>query len=127
VSRIIGLSRTFAADIRLGAKDPVAKGNVGIQSFAVGGIRSGKEKEPGVRALEQADWELLAASAEFKRLLLQKKAFLLPAFEFFSVYYFALPVLIGFAPRFMCRRVWGSVTLAYFLALTQFMWEPVRG
>ena len=39
---------------------------------------------------------------------------------FFVVYYFALPVLIGYARPFMEKRVLGPVNLAYLFALSQF-------
>ena len=48
-----------------------------------------------------------------------KKVFIVPAFIFFVVYYFALPVLVGYAPGFMSAKV-GHVNLAYLFALSQF-------
>jgi uncharacterized membrane protein (DUF485 family) len=48
-----------------------------------------------------------------------KKTFIVPAFIFFVVYYFALPVLVGYAPQFMSTKV-GPVNLAYLFALSQF-------
>ena len=44
----------------------------------------------------------------------------MPAMIFFIVYYFALPVLIGYARPFMEKRVLGPVNLAYLFALSQF-------
>jgi uncharacterized membrane protein (DUF485 family) len=49
-----------------------------------------------------------------------KIRFVLPATVFFVVYYFALPVLVGYAPRLMERKVFGNVNLAYLFALSQF-------
>jgi uncharacterized membrane protein (DUF485 family) len=66
------------------------------------------------------DWEKLAASDRFRSLLRAKKRFIVPAMIFFIVYYFALPVLIGYARPFMERRVIGPVNLAYLFALSQF-------
>ena len=40
---------------------------------------------------------------------------------FFIAYYFALPVLVGYWPHLMARRLWGSVTLAYAYAFSQFL------
>ena len=37
-----------------------------------------------------------------------KKIFIVPAFMFFVVYYFALPVLVGYAPQFMSTKVWAG-------------------
>ena len=67
-----------------------------------------------------ADWHAIAASAEFRRLLELKRRFIVPAVIFFVIYYFALPVLVGYAPAFMSRRVLGVVNLAYLFALSQF-------
>ena len=72
---------------------------------------------------EEADvinWEKLAASERFRNLLKAKRRFIVPAMIFFVVYYFALPVLIGYARPFMERRVVGPVNLAYLFALSQF-------
>jgi uncharacterized membrane protein (DUF485 family) len=67
----------------------------------------------------QSTWDKIAASKEFQDLLATKKAFIVPAFIFFVVYYFALPVLVGYAPHFMSTKV-GPVNLAYLFALSQF-------
>ena len=64
-------------------------------------------------------WDKIAESTEFKDLMATKKVFIVPAFIFFVVYYFALPVLVGYAPRFMSTKV-GHVNLAYLFALSQF-------
>jgi uncharacterized membrane protein (DUF485 family) len=65
-------------------------------------------------------WKEIAASAEFKRLVRAKIQVIVPATVFFIVYYFALPVLVGYAPRVMERRIVGNVNLAYLFALSQF-------
>ena len=65
-------------------------------------------------------WDRIAASREFKDLMATKKTFIVPAFIFFVIYYFALPVLVGYAPHFMDIRVFGKVNLAYLFALSQF-------
>ncbi len=49
-----------------------------------------------------------------------KARFIIPATLFFVIYYFTLPVLVGYAPQFMSTRVWGPVNLAYLFALSQF-------
>jgi uncharacterized membrane protein (DUF485 family) len=68
----------------------------------------------------QTMWDRVAASQEFKDLMATKKIFIIPAFLFFLVYYFLLPVLVGYAPQFMAIKVWGNVNLAYLFALSQF-------
>src|SRR6516164_4955500 len=65
-------------------------------------------------------WDKIAASQQFKDLMATKKIFIVPAFIFFVVYYFALPVLVGYAPNFMATKVVGNVNIAYLFALSQF-------
>ena len=66
------------------------------------------------------DWERVAASGEFKALVKAKLKFIVPATVFFIIYFFALPVLVGYAPELMNRRVIGPVNVAYLFALSQF-------
>ena len=68
-----------------------------------------------------AKWDDIAASREFQDLLAVKKLFVLPAFVFFLLFYFALPFLVGYAPGLMSTRVLGPLTLAYCFALAQFV------
>jgi uncharacterized membrane protein (DUF485 family) len=70
--------------------------------------------------VDVADWDRLAALAEFKALLAAKRRFILPATVFFIAYYFALPVLVGYAPRLMGVKVFGVINVAYLFALSQF-------
>ena len=65
-------------------------------------------------------WDKIAATQQFKDLMATKKIFIVPAFVFFVVYYFALPVLVGYAPHFMATKVIGNVNIAYLFALSQF-------
>jgi uncharacterized membrane protein (DUF485 family) len=71
--------------------------------------------------IDVADWERVAALAEFKTLLAAKAKFIVPATIFFIVYYFALPVLVGYAPRLMATKVAGVINVAYLFALSQFV------
>lgn len=68
----------------------------------------------------QSVWDEIADSQKFKDLMATKKIFIVPAFIFFLVYYFTLPVLVGYAPHFMSTKVIGQVNLAYLFALSQF-------
>jgi uncharacterized membrane protein (DUF485 family) len=68
----------------------------------------------------QTEWDRVADSKAFKDLMATKKIFIVPAFVFFIVYYFALPILVGYAPQFMSIKVIGNVNLAYLFALSQF-------
>ena len=78
------------------------------------------------------DWQRLAATAEFKSLLKAKARFVVPATIFFIVYYFSLPLLVGYAPELMARKVFGVINIAYLFALSQFLmawsvaWAYVR-
>jgi len=73
------------------------------------------DEEPDV-----VEWDRLAASEPFQNLLKAKRRFIWPAMLFFICYYFALPILIGYARPFMEKRVLGPVNLAYLFALSQF-------
>jgi uncharacterized membrane protein (DUF485 family) len=67
-----------------------------------------------------AKWDEIARSPQFDALLRAKRRFIVPATVFFLVYYFSLPVLVGYFPDFMRQRVIGPVNIAYLFALSQF-------
>lgn len=69
---------------------------------------------------EVVNWNQIAESESFKRLVKAKLKFIVPATVLFIVYYFALPVLVGYAPELMNRKVIGSINIAYLFALSQF-------
>lgn len=102
--------------------DPIPKVGAATDGAPMG---RGKTKPPHERTADEevdvVDWEKVAAMAEFKALLAAKRKFILPTTVFFVVYYFALPILVGYAPEFMKTRVIGSVNLAYLFALSQFL------
>ena len=75
--------------------------------------------QPKQYQASQSTWDKIAESKEFQDLMATKKVFIVPAFIFFVVYYFALPVLVGYAPQFMSIKI-GFVNLAYLFALSQF-------
>ena len=66
------------------------------------------------------DWAAVAAMPEFKALMIKKARFAVPATCFFLVYYFALPISVGYFPAFMSRKIGGMVNIAYLFALSQF-------
>lgn len=76
--------------------------------------------QPKRSAPEPGDWDRVDRMPEFKELMEAKKRFIVPATIFFIVYYFALPALVGWAPKLMSTRVLGPVNLAYLFALSQF-------
>jgi len=77
---------------------------------------NGTKPDPNAKTI----WDHVAESHEFRDLMATKKIFIVPAFIFFLVYYFLLPVLVGYTPQFMAIKVWGNVNLAYLFALSQF-------
>lgn len=85
---------------------------------AASNLEMGKPSTQAARS--ESVWDRVAESREFKDLMATKKMFIVPAFIFFVVYYFALPVLVGYAPQFMATKVIGEVNLAYLFALSQF-------
>jgi uncharacterized membrane protein (DUF485 family) len=70
--------------------------------------------------VKKAPWERIAAMSTFQALLVAKQRFIIPATLFFLVYYFALPLLVGYAPQVMETKVLGVINLAYVFALSQF-------
>ena len=73
---------------------------------------------PGKAGTSQ--WDRVAAMDEFRSLLKARVKFVVPATIFFVVYYFALPISVGYFPHFMDKPVLGPVNLAYLFALSQF-------
>ena len=71
--------------------------------------------------LNTAEWQRIAGEAPFRHLVSVKRRFIIPATIFFIVYYFCLPVLVGYFPETMSRKVWGNVSAAYLFALSQFV------
>jgi uncharacterized membrane protein (DUF485 family) len=76
---------------------------------------------PSQREADENRWRRIATSREFKDLLALKKTFILPAFLIFFFYYFALPIAVGFAPKWMSAVVIGDVTIGLVFALSQFV------
>lgn len=70
---------------------------------------------------QQPDWSKIAADPGFKELQRAKRRFIIPATIFFIVFYFALPVLVGYQPELMEKRVWRTLNWAYLFALSQFI------
>lgn len=70
--------------------------------------------------IDVADWNAIAADPQFQDLLSAKARFIIFATIFFVAYYFTLPVLVGWFPKFMDQNVIGKVNLAYLFALSQF-------
>jgi uncharacterized membrane protein (DUF485 family) len=75
---------------------------------------------PEPQRAPETDWDIVARNPDFKKLLAAKTRFIVPATVFFIVYYFALPLSVGYAKDFMSTPVIGPVNLAYLFALSQF-------
>jgi uncharacterized membrane protein (DUF485 family) len=76
---------------------------------------------PAPQELEQEKViENLEEIPEFQQLEKSKARFIIPATIFFLVYYFALPVLVGFFPDVMDTRLFSGFSVAYLFALSQF-------
>jgi uncharacterized membrane protein (DUF485 family) len=86
--------------------------------------RSGPKPAHELTAAEdsqQLNWQAVNDDPVFHELLKAKLRFIIPSTIFFFVYYFALPVLVGYCPALMAKKVWGEVNLAYLFALSQFI------
>jgi uncharacterized membrane protein (DUF485 family) len=76
----------------------------------------------------EIDWEAVERSPEFRELIKQKKAFVVPATIFSLAWYFGFIILAGYAPDFMGREfIVDGFTVGYALALTQFVMTWVLG
>ena len=81
---------------------------------------TGSTQQQPSRGPASTDWARVDNMPEFRELMAAKVRFIVPATIFFIVYYFALPVLVGYAPKFMDTPVIGPVNIAYLFALSQF-------
>jgi uncharacterized membrane protein (DUF485 family) len=66
------------------------------------------------------NWDAIAEDPDFIRLLKDKAKFIVPATIFFVVFYFALPISVGWFPKLMEIKILGDANLAYVYALLQF-------
>jgi len=85
--------------------------------------RGGPKPEHEKTALEDGanpDWHAIAADPDFKALIRAKARFIVPATAFFLVYYFTLPILVGWFPNLMNQNAFGELNWAYVFALSQF-------
>ena len=106
-------------DERITDPTPVVGAATDVSPLGREGVKPAHERTAD-EDRDVADWDALAESRGFKELLKAKARFIVPATIFFIVYFFALPILVGYAPELMRRRVVGSVNIAYLFALSQF-------
>ncbi len=102
-----------------GERTPVVGAGPGIAPLGRGTVTPAHE-DTADNAANAGAWDQVAAMSEFRALLAAKRRFIVPATIFFIVYYFALPILVGYAPSFMDTKIIGVVNLAYLFALSQF-------
>jgi len=99
---------------------PIIGAATDISPLTHRGPKAGHERTAAEEA-GTVNWQAIAASGRFQELLRAKRRFIVPAMIFFILYYFALPVLVGYARPLMEKRVLGPVNLAYLFALSQFI------
>jgi uncharacterized membrane protein (DUF485 family) len=97
---------------------PVSGGETDVSRLGQTGPKPDHEKT-ATEDIDTKNWDAIAVAPGFAALLKAKARFIVPASIFFVVYYFALPVLVGFFPEFMKTKI-GPANLAYLFALSQF-------
>jgi uncharacterized membrane protein (DUF485 family) len=95
----------------VGAATDVAP--VGLKDKPAHELTAAEDSDP-------VDWSRVTQMPEFRAMVRAKLRFIVPAVVFFVVYYFALPVLVGYAPGLMSRKIFGVINIAYLFALSQF-------
>ena len=76
--------------------------------------------QPHHRAVRPEDFARIARSQVYRDMVAKKMRFIVAATVFFLVYYFALPISVGYFPEVMKRPLLGVVNGAYLFALSQF-------
>ena len=109
----------MAQDERPDDPTPVVGTETDVSPLGREGMKPPHERTADEDA-DVVNWGSVAASHEFKELVKAKLKFIVPATIFFIVYYFALPLLVGYAPGLMNTKVIGSINVAYLFALSQF-------
>ncbi len=67
------------------------------------------------------DWQQIYDSDAYRRMVARKVRSICALTAFFLVYYFALPVLVGYWPDLMSRPLLGKANSAYLFAFSQFL------
>ncbi|MDE0627868.1 MAG: DUF485 domain-containing protein [Bryobacterales bacterium] len=66
-------------------------------------------------------WDRIHGLPSYRRMIARKIRAVAVMTVFFLAYYFALPLLVGYWPELMARKVWGYVNWAYLFAFSQFL------
>lgn len=98
---------------------PIVGSQTDIAPLGRSGPKPEHERTAG-EDIDPAQWSRIADDPDFKALVRRKLRLIVPATAFFVLYYFLLPVGVGWFPGLMERKVWGDVNLAYAYALSQF-------
>ncbi|GAA0607173.1 DUF485 domain-containing protein [Virgibacillus siamensis] len=69
---------------------------------------------------EQIDFEKVEQSSKFKKLMQDRKKFILPMTVFFLVFYFLLPILTSYT-TFLNTPVIGDISWVWLFAIAQFV------
>jgi uncharacterized membrane protein (DUF485 family) len=106
-------SESITGDLtpEVGAATDVAP--VGLKTKPAHELTAGEDSDP-------VDWSRVTKMPEFRSMVRAKLRFIIPAIIFFIVYYFSLPVLVGYVPGLMSKKIFGVINLAYLFALSQF-------
>jgi uncharacterized membrane protein (DUF485 family) len=102
-----------------GDSTPIVGSQTDIAPLGRSGVKPAHERT-AEEEQAAADWNAIAADPDFKKLLAAKLRFIAPATLFFLVYYFLLPISVGWFPDLM-KTKFGSVNFAYLFALSQFL------
>jgi len=68
----------------------------------------------------ELDYSKIVQSPSFKKLLSQKRNFILPLSLFFLVYYFTLPIMTSYSDV-LNKMAFGNISWAWIFAFTQFI------
>ena len=71
------------------------------------------------------DWSAIARTPEFRELVQRRRRFVVAGTLFYSLYFTAYLVLLGFAPDLMGKEVIGSITLALLGGLSVCALAPI--
>ena len=77
-------------------------------------------ESPIMNPSHEPNWSEIASMPEFQALLKAKRRFVIPSCVFFTLYYFALLILVGWHADLLSKPVLGKVNGAYLFALSQF-------
>ena len=77
--------------------------------------------EPAASSDSNSVWDQVATSKEFQDLMATKRIFIVPAFVFFVVYYFLLPIGAAYFQDLFRVRVWGVINFGLLFALSEFV------